>query len=853
MVMSTKWAAWPVVLAFVLLAGGCGGSSAPAPGGDNPRSPWTFRTPAERDALRARFANAVPARVFAALRTVRAPQRSAAFTRAAAGGKGTSETLPYTLLGEQQYEPGINESGWFSAANAQPGQFGGMDLQPAGPDLPESFAYAIYKVSDITAELKSLTVNAFGGPYGVAAYDFAGGGKGWELLYFGTGAKPTIDLTQPAGADWTNAGDDLGVMVFSLNPDTATIFDLTFSNDDAPPTSPPTAFLESAPFVGDAPLEVTLDATLSTDDDGVILTYAFDPEGDGTFLPPAAEPTMQYTYADGGVYKPLVEVTDNDGLKDTHETTVVVGGDGNYDEVENNDSIAEANPLPAVPFQNWYGNIGFNGAYDSDVRDFLTFDAATGDVLLFEVNFSNPELEAYLELYDANDRYLMGGTNFPYEFTALDQGPYSLVVFSNHPFHHSDYFLSMRPTAIFDEWEDNDTVDMANYISFEAQGLSDWTGSLGTGGSNYDGDDNDWLWLDGSIKPGDTVDLTLEYTQATGNVDISLLDSEGDVIAASADTDGSEAINYVLSDGDVAPIYLHIEMVGGYADYSVSGTHQVGQNPNYDEIENNDWSDTANSLPDLPFADFAGNVGFGGVYNGDEDWFSFPLGAGENRNFVLSFDDSAAAPVRLSIWRSVDGPEGPYIEPVKSVAGTVSPLTLSYTPRSIDSGPYYLVVSSMESWETPANIDYTLSGNADGQLYDEVEDNDEAGEANPLSLVDETPTSQIVSSFTGNLGLGGAEIDGDVEDWTTFSDLPVGWFGDFYIYYDSLTAVVTAQILDGNGNVIASSSPENGYAFVTIYNDEAAPLTGPFYLKVNGAPFTDYWIQGTTYIPFIID
>jgi hypothetical protein len=59
---------------------------------------------------------------------------------------------------------------------------------------------------------------------------------------------------------------------------------------------------------------VLLDASTSTDDEAG-LNYAFDPEGDGTFLPWQSTPTLQHIYTQPGGYVVAAKVMDRFGLE----------------------------------------------------------------------------------------------------------------------------------------------------------------------------------------------------------------------------------------------------------------------------------------------------------------------------------------------------------------------------------------------------------------------------------------------------------------------------------------------------------------------------------------------------------
>ncbi len=75
---------------------------------------------------------------------------------------------------------------------------------------------------------------------------------------------------------------------------------------------PPLAVLTAKPALGFAPLAATLDASLSHDFDGSIVSYTFD-FGDGTGAGPQTSPSATHTYGTGA-WTPHVTVKDNSGL-----------------------------------------------------------------------------------------------------------------------------------------------------------------------------------------------------------------------------------------------------------------------------------------------------------------------------------------------------------------------------------------------------------------------------------------------------------------------------------------------------------------------------------------------------------
>jgi hypothetical protein len=78
------------------------------------------------------------------------------------------------------------------------------------------------------------------------------------------------------------------------------------------------------PPTGAVPLTVEVDASGSQDPDGSIVEYSWD-FGDGTPNERSSSPLRQHTYNTQGVYKCVLEVTDNKSGKNAASTTIVVG------------------------------------------------------------------------------------------------------------------------------------------------------------------------------------------------------------------------------------------------------------------------------------------------------------------------------------------------------------------------------------------------------------------------------------------------------------------------------------------------------------------------------------------------
>ncbi|MEP0813427.1 MAG: PKD domain-containing protein [bacterium] len=84
----------------------------------------------------------------------------------------------------------------------------------------------------------------------------------------------------------------------------------------------PQAALDVSESTGQVPFTVTLDASGSTDEDGSLLTYEWDVEGDGVWdFNSGYAPKVRHTYTHPGSYSPVVKVSD-DGESDYAQASV---------------------------------------------------------------------------------------------------------------------------------------------------------------------------------------------------------------------------------------------------------------------------------------------------------------------------------------------------------------------------------------------------------------------------------------------------------------------------------------------------------------------------------------------------
>ena len=82
----------------------------------------------------------------------------------------------------------------------------------------------------------------------------------------------------------------------------------------------PTAFFTISPISGVAPLEVSFDASYSSDPDGTIVSYAWDFKDGYT----GNRVTVNHTFSSMGSYNVELTVTDNKGATDLDTKTIIV-------------------------------------------------------------------------------------------------------------------------------------------------------------------------------------------------------------------------------------------------------------------------------------------------------------------------------------------------------------------------------------------------------------------------------------------------------------------------------------------------------------------------------------------------
>lgn len=118
----------------------------------------------------------------------------------------------------------------------------------------------------------------------------------------------------------TGPGGDLYYVDIGTGQNDGSVHRISYASGNQAPL----AAVDAAPTSGAVPLNVTFDASRSSDPEGGVLKYSWDLDGDGTFTD-ATGIRADFTYATAGVYTPRVRVTDPLGASDTAGVTISAG------------------------------------------------------------------------------------------------------------------------------------------------------------------------------------------------------------------------------------------------------------------------------------------------------------------------------------------------------------------------------------------------------------------------------------------------------------------------------------------------------------------------------------------------
>jgi PKD repeat protein len=238
-----------------------------------------------------------------------------------------------------------------------------------------------------------------------------------------------------------------------------------------------------------------------------------------------------------------------------------------YDEVEDNDALANANDLPGLPFWGYTGNCG-EGGYDGDRMDYFNLpisDLAVGDTLTVDMMCSNGDADLQVVAYDMTDTIIATSTGdgvqerLTFTITSPMEFPFYIEIRpATDNAQNSDYWLDVNNVQ-YDETEPNDDTDHANELP--PLNFINISGNL----DSHSPTPFDWLdyWTFNSgdtISTGDTLVIHVDYSQINVHSIVYLWDGDLDMSVFSDSDDGTEDITYTIQPGDIPPYYVDIRV-----------------------------------------------------------------------------------------------------------------------------------------------------------------------------------------------------------------------------------------------------------------------------------------------------
>jgi cysteine-rich repeat protein len=315
-----------------------------------------------------------------------------------------------------------------------------------------------------------------------------------------------------------------------------------------------------------------------------------------------------------------IDCADSDCDGDSACTTSSCPDDG----FEENDNADSASSITA-------GTLSGLRSCGSD-DDFFSISLAAGAELTVTATFVDADGDVDLQLQDAEGRVLIASTsvtdNEDISMTVTDSGVYYIrvLMYADAGAPGANYSLDVDvvrgdPTDCRDDgYEDNDTRATAAVV---LDGTI--TGTVVCPG------DADYFTID--LAAGDELELYATFSDAAGDVDMLLYNSDGTVVGRAVSVTDDESINYVATRSGRYIIHVYLlgddEVPGNTYELDLDVT-SAGPACDSDRFEDNDTFETAVDFEAGSYTDLI-------VCDDDDDFYGFDLGAGDVINIDVDF------------------------------------------------------------------------------------------------------------------------------------------------------------------------------------------------------------------------
>lgn len=301
---------------------------------------------------------------------------------------------------------------------------------------------------------------------------------------------------------------------------------------------------------------------------------------------------------------------------------------------------------------------------------------------------------------------------------------------------------------------------------------------------------------------------SISFPLGSGDLDLFLLDSNGNQINSSQTTGGSETIP--LAGLPAGTYYLEVAGFNGSTNpnYTLS-LIAPGAQPKGDPFEPNDTFNSATDLGPLQ----GGNEWTAPLYplaiatGSDQDWFKFRLTqTGVSGDVAaIGFDDTQGD-LDLELYDSQN-----HLLETSYTTANVEQVSLA----GLGAGTYYLRVFG---YKGAANSSYSLYINAPQSPFGEPNESQSAA----------CPLHDIQGSWTAPQAL---SIEPGDQDWFQFSIVSQGLASDYVsIEFDHTLGDLDLNLFDRNGSLITSSQASADTQQVSLVGQPA----GSYYLQIVG-------------------
>jgi len=435
-------------------------------------------------------------------------------------------------------------------------------------------------------------------------------------------------------------------------------------------------------------------------------------------------------------------------------------------------------------------------------EDWYKIALTEGEVLNFEILFSDDNGNIDLKLYDNEGNDLKSSTSFSdnekITFLVEETGIYKLKINPTDSSIDND-FLKNTYTINYsaepfqcetDEFDANNTSETAaplSYGTYENLTLCNK-------------DDEDWYEI--ALTAGEILNFEVLFTDDNGDIDLRLYDNEGNRLKMSMTISDNENITFLVKETGIYK--LRVDATGSYFiknNYTINYSILSDFCPSneQDQFDINNTSETAASLN-------------AGTYENltlcsdiDEDWYEISLTEGEILNFEILFtDDNGNIDLRL-----YDN-EGNRLK--TSTSGSDNE---NITFLVEETAVYRLKVNAAGSFiKNTYTINYSASSDfCPSDEQDEFDINNTSETAAPLN-------------------------DGTYENLTLCSDLDEDWYEisltegeilNFEILFTDDNGNIDLKLYDNEGNSLKSSTSTSDNEKITYLVEE----TGIYKLKID--------------------